>query len=59
MTGRNGGWELVHDGGERGTLERFKVPGGWVYRSRDVVSDTESMVFVPDGFTDKPRDADE
>jgi hypothetical protein len=54
------GWEVVyqepHTNGD--TLERFRVPGGWLYRSTQCIegSDgcepdeerTESMTFVPD-----------
>lgn len=47
-------FETPHDGTD--LLERFAVPGGWVYRSTqcrsvDGMPDsdrTESMVFVPD-----------
>jgi hypothetical protein len=49
-------WERVIDNHDDDRLERTRVPGGWLYRSTQLLEDgrgvvvqcTESMVFVPD-----------
>ena len=55
-------WEKVHETGsretwDRDTLEKFPVPGGWIFRSTQLhtkpMAATESTVFVP-----KPRGKD-
>ena len=44
-------WENVADDGHESSMERLRVPGGWIYRSRTWGGETgEAMAicFVPE-----------